>query len=39
MVELLTAVPRDRVTRVIGKADRQFLRDFDRALLAVLGIV
>ena len=38
MVELLTAVPRDRIGRVVGRVDGQFFRQFDRAVLAVLGI-
>jgi len=38
MPELLTAVPRDRVGRVIGQVNGNALRHLDRAMLALLGI-
>jgi mRNA interferase MazF len=38
MVELLTAVPRDRVGRVVGHVNGAVLRDLDRALVVLLGI-
>jgi mRNA-degrading endonuclease toxin of MazEF toxin-antitoxin module len=38
MAELLTAVPRATRMQTVGRVDGQFFREFDRALVAVLGI-
>jgi hypothetical protein len=38
MIELVTAVPRETPMRVLGRVGGEFFRQFDKGMLAILGI-